>query len=74
MKLLFYCGVCGKQEILELKDKNKTYLIGRDLEGLDIKLCMDEKSTISRIQAHIKWDRNAWRVFDGWPPETINRE
>jgi hypothetical protein len=74
MKLVFYCGVCGKQETLELKDKNKTYLIGRDLEGLDVKLCMDEKSTISRIQAHIKWDRNTWRVFDGWPPETISKQ
>lgn len=73
MKLVFSCGVCGKQETLELKDKNKTYLIGRDLEGLDVKLCTDEKSTLSRIQAHIKWDRNAWRIFDGWAPDSISR-
>jgi hypothetical protein len=71
MKLVFFCGVCGKQETLDLTDKNKTYLIGRDIEGLDIKLCADEKSTLARIQAHIKWDRNSWRVFDGWPPESV---
>jgi hypothetical protein len=73
MKLVFSCGVCGKQETLELNDKNKTYLIGRDIEGLDVKLCTDEKSTLSRIQAHIKWDRNAWRIFDGWPPDSISK-
>jgi len=74
MKLAFYCGVCGKQETIELKDKNKTYLIGRDLESLDIKLCTDEKSTLSRIQGHIKWDKNAWRIFDGWPPDTLSKQ
>lgn len=73
MKLVFYCGVCGKQEEIELRDKNKTYLIGRDMEGLDVKLCADEKATLSRIQAHIKWDKNAWRVFDGWAPDSIGR-
>lgn len=74
MLLEFYCGVCGKKEILELKDKNHIYLIGRDFEGLDIKLCPDEKSTLSRIQAHIKWDKNAWRIFDGLPPENILKQ
>jgi len=74
MILEFFCGVCGKKEILELKDKNKVYLIGRDFEGLDIKLCPDEKSTLSRIQAHIKWDKNAWRIFDGLPPENILKQ
>ncbi len=73
MKLVFSCGVCGKDESIELSDKNKTYLIGRDIEGLDVKLCTDEKSTLSRIQAHIKWDKNAWRVFDGWSPDTVAR-
>lgn len=73
MKLTFYCGVCGKQETLDLTDKNKTYLIGREVEGLDVKLCSDEKSTLSRIQAHIKWDKNGWRLFDGWSPDTIAR-
>jgi hypothetical protein len=74
MNLIFSCGICGKQENLELKDKNKTYIIGRDIDGLDIHLCSDEKSTLSRIQAHIKWDRNSWRIFDGWPPETISKQ
>jgi hypothetical protein len=73
MKLVFSCGVCGKQETVELKDKSRTYLIGRDMEGLDVKLCTDEKSTLSRIQAHIKWDRNAWRIFDGWAPDSSAR-
>lgn len=71
MILEFFCGICGKKEILELKDKNKIYLIGRDFEGLDIKLCPDEKSTLSRIQAHIKWEKNAWRIFDGLPLDNI---
>ncbi len=74
MKLMFYCGVCGKQESLDLNDKNKTYLIGRDMEGLSVKLCGDERSTLSRIQAHIKWDRNSWRVFDGWQPDSVTRQ
>ncbi len=74
MKLSFFCGVCGKQETIELKDKNKTYLIGRDLESLDVKLCTDEKNTLSRIQSHIKWDKNAWRIFDGWPPDTQSKQ
>ncbi len=74
MILEFFCGICGKKEILELKDKNKTYLIGRDFEGLDIKLCPDEKMTLSRIQAHIKWEKNAWRIFDGLPPENILKQ
>lgn len=74
MKLTFYCGICGKQETLELKDKNKTYVIGRDIDGLDVKLCSDEKSTLSRIQAHVKWDKNNWRIFDGWPPENISKQ
>lgn len=74
MILEFCCGVCGQMEILELKDKNKTYLIGRDFESLDIKLCPDEKSTLSRIQAHIKWEKNAWRIFDGLPPENILKQ
>lgn len=74
MKLTFSCGICGKQEALELKDKNKTYIIGRDIDGLDVKLCSDEKSTLSRIQAHIKWDRNNWRIFDGWPPEVVSKQ
>jgi hypothetical protein len=74
MILEFFCGVCGKKEILELKDKNKIYLIGRDFEGLDIKLCPDEKSTLSRIQAHIKWEKNAWRIFDGLPPDNILKQ
>jgi hypothetical protein len=74
LKLTFYCGICGKQETLELKDKNKTYIIGRDIDGLDVKLCSDEKSTLSRIQAHVKWDRNNWRIFDGWPPENVSKQ
>ena len=74
MKLTFSCGVCGKQETLELSDKNKTYIIGRDIDGLDVKLCSDKKSTLSRIQAHVKWDRNNWRIFDGWPPENISKQ
>jgi hypothetical protein len=73
MKLIFSCGVCGKEETLELKDRNKTYIIGRDMEGLDVKLCADEKNTLSRIQAHIKWDKNGWRIFDGWTPESISK-
>lgn len=72
MKLSFSCGVCGKTEELELTDKNKTYTIGRDMEGLDIKLCSDVNKTLSRIQAHIKWDKNAWRIFDGWAPENAS--
>ncbi|MCE5300502.1 MAG: hypothetical protein LLG37_06490 [Spirochaetia bacterium] len=59
---------------MELNDKNRVYLIGRDIEGLDIKLCPDEKSTLSRIQAHIKYDKNAWRLFDGMPTENIGRQ
>jgi hypothetical protein len=74
LKLSFSCGVCGKQEDLELEDKNRTYTIGRDMEGLDIKLCSDEKHTLSRIQAHIKWDKNAWRIFDGWSPESASKQ
>src|ERR1035437_7829589 len=74
VKLTFNCGVCGKQETLELSDKNKTYIIGRDIDGLDVKLCSDEKSRLSRIQAHIKWDRNNWRIFDGWPPESVSKQ
>ncbi len=73
MKLSFNCGVCGKEETLILSDKNKTYVIGRDFEALDIKFCTDEKNTISRIQAHIKWDKNGWRIFDGWSPESISK-
>ncbi|HMA99355.1 MAG TPA: FHA domain-containing protein, partial [Spirochaetota bacterium] len=71
MKLVFRCGICAKNDTLELMDKNKTYLIGRDFETLDIKLCTDEKNILSRIQAHIKWDRNAWRIFDGMPADTL---
>ncbi|MBP7791454.1 MAG: hypothetical protein KA120_00125 [Candidatus Goldbacteria bacterium] len=74
MILEFCCGVCGKKEIIELKDKNKTYLIGRDFEGLDVKLCPDEKSILSRIQAYIKWEKNAWRIFDGLPPENVFKQ
>ena len=69
MKLVFYCGICGKQETLELNDKTKTYTIGREFDDLDVRLCVDSKKTLSRIQAHIKWDKNAWRIFDGWTPE-----
>ncbi|MBN2755202.1 MAG: hypothetical protein JXR81_10140 [Candidatus Goldbacteria bacterium] len=70
MKLVFSCGVCGKQETIFLTDKSRTYLIGRELENLDVKLCADEKGSLSRIQANIKWDKNCWRLYDGWPPDT----
>ncbi len=73
MKLTFYCGVCGKVETIFLTDKSKTYLIGRDLDNLDVKLCTDEKGSLSRIQAYIKFDKTSWKIFDGWPPENFSK-
>ena len=73
MKLVFSCGLCDKRETIFLTDKTRTYLIGRDLDNLDVTLCPDEKGILSRIQAHIRWDKSAWKISDGWPPDNISK-
>jgi len=73
LKLTFSCGVCGKVDTVFLTDRSKTYLIGRDLDNLDVKLCPDEKGSVSRIQAHLKFDKTCWKIYDGWPPENFSK-
>ncbi len=78
MKIKFACGLCNKEQVLELTDPNHIYLIGSRRPDsdyprrLDVDLCgrtAEGEAMISPIQAHIKYRDNKWAVFDGVPQE-----
>jgi hypothetical protein len=78
MKIKFTCGLCKKEQSLDLADLNHIYLIGARRPGadypgrLDVNLCPETAEggvPISDIQAHIKYRDNKWKLYDGVPME-----